>query len=182
MFDTYLPIILKFEGGFANNPNDPGGRTNFGVIQTEYNIWRKAHSLQTRDVKDITHDEVEAIYKGYYKDSCANLFDTSHPHTALCQFDCAINQGSGTSKYLLQRAINQCWNYQKIMVDGIVGAKTLAALIPVQDDALLKNCLTLRRDRYLNLITARPRMSEFKASWFHRLNKIAEISQLDWRA
>lgn len=182
MFNSFLPIILGFEGGFADNKNDPGGRTNKGVVQKTYDDWRKARGWPLQDVLRISNDEVEQIYQGYYKACSANLFDVSHPNTALCQFDCAINQGPGTAKYLLQRAINVCWGVEKIVVDGLIGFKTLAALKDIHDNALLKVFLDSRKNRYLQLIASRPAMSEFKSSWFHRLNKIAQLSELNWKA
>ena len=30
-FELAIPIVLKHEGGFADNPADPGGATNFGI-------------------------------------------------------------------------------------------------------------------------------------------------------
>lgn len=182
-FDQLLPTILEFEGGYANNKNDPGGATNFGIIQAEYNHYLTAHELPIRSVKDITKEEVEYIYKNeYYKASKLGLFEASHPHTALCHFDCAVNQGTGTAKYLLQKAINEAWNVPKIVVDGIIGPKTIQALQAILDNALLKKYLEIRKLRYDNLLKARPWMVEFRASWYHRLNVIARKSQLDWNA
>lgn len=185
-FNESLPVILKFEGGYQNDPTDPGNQggktgTNFGVTQATYDSYRESIRLEKQDVKEISREEVEAIYYRYYKASSADKFDATHPHTALCQFDCAINQGPGTAKFLLQRAINKAWgDLHKIEVDGVIGPKTLAALSSIEDAAILKIYLDLRMERYLHLIKTRPAMTKWQGSWFHRLNKIAKIAELNW--
>ena len=61
-----LIFTLKWEGGFTNNPLDPGGPTNFGVIQSRYDQYRKSIKNSRRSVKDITVAEYTAIYDQYY--------------------------------------------------------------------------------------------------------------------
>ena len=46
-----LVFTLKWEGGFTNNPLDPGGPTNFGIIQSRYDQYRNAKKLPRRSVK-----------------------------------------------------------------------------------------------------------------------------------
>ena len=62
LFKKALKFVLKWEGGYVNNPNDKGGATNKGITQYTYNNWLKTHGLQPRNVKFITDDEVEQIY------------------------------------------------------------------------------------------------------------------------
>lgn len=181
-FKESLPIILIFEGGYANDKDDPGGPTNYGVTQKTYDAYLLRQRIGSKPVKQITKDEVEAVYYQYYKASQADDFDVSHPNTALCHFDCAINQGPGTSKFILQRAINFSWKTPKITVDGVIGPKTLEALGSIEDAALLKEYLQLRKNRYDQLIQTRPVMEKFRKSWYHRLNIISEKAELTWRA
>jgi lysozyme family protein len=44
-FVESLPCVLPWEGGFVNNPNDPGGATNKGATQAVYNSWRSRRDL-----------------------------------------------------------------------------------------------------------------------------------------
>lgn len=63
-FKKALKKVLKWEGGFVDDPDDLGGRTNKGITQRTYNIYYSG------DVKDITDEQVEAIYKsGFWKRS-----------------------------------------------------------------------------------------------------------------
>ena len=62
-FEASLPFILRWEGGYVNHPNDPGGATNKGVTQRVYDDWRGKKGLARRTVKQIEDAEVHAIYK-----------------------------------------------------------------------------------------------------------------------
>ena len=57
-FDSCLPLILVFEGGYTNDPTDRGGATNKGITQKTYDDWCRRHSRQPQDVKNITDAEV----------------------------------------------------------------------------------------------------------------------------
>ena len=91
LFKTALNFVLKWEGGYVNNPNDKGGATNKGITQHTYNSWLKSLSLAPRDVRFITQEEVEQIYyKNYWlKAGC----DKMSPKFAVLVFDTAVNMG-----------------------------------------------------------------------------------------
>lgn len=90
-FKKALKFVLKWEGGYVNNPDDKGGATNKGITQNTYNSWLKANGRQACDVKNITDAEVEQIYwKNYWlKAGC----DKMSPKFALLAFDTAVNMG-----------------------------------------------------------------------------------------
>ena len=53
--ELLLPKILKWEGGFVNDPADSGGATNKGVTLATYKAYRKAHKMKTPTVEDLGH-------------------------------------------------------------------------------------------------------------------------------
>jgi hypothetical protein len=94
-FQRALAVTLRFEGGYSNHPNDPGGATNYGIIQRTYDGWRKSKSLEPRDVRQIDHEEVETIYRDRFwrRAKCDD-----HPYpVALCLFDWSVNSGTGVA-------------------------------------------------------------------------------------
>lgn len=98
-FDTALATVLRHEGGYANNPADPGGATNYGVTQRTYDAWRGRQGLPTRDVRDIDSAEVRAIYlSDYWTKSGANMM--AEP-LATIHFDTAVNMGVAAANQLL---------------------------------------------------------------------------------
>lgn len=91
LFKKALTFVLKWEGGYVNNPNDKGGATNKGITQYTYNSWLTSKGLQRKDVKFITQNEVEEIYyKNYWLKAGCN--DMSKIFAVIC-FDTAVNMG-----------------------------------------------------------------------------------------
>jgi lysozyme family protein len=100
-FERCLAETLKWEGGYSNHPDDPGGPTMRGIIQREYDDWRKKHGRGTRPVKQIDESELQAIYRGGYWDSMD--CDSLPAGMDLCVFDAAVNSGvSRAHKWLEQ--------------------------------------------------------------------------------
>ena len=103
-FMESLPFILRWEGGFVDDPDDRGGRTNKAVTQKTYSAWRARKGLPPADVKTITDEEVAAIYEQDYwlPPRC----DLLQRHLDLAQFDTAVNMGPRRSVKILQTALD----------------------------------------------------------------------------
>lgn len=102
-FDVCHPITAKWEGGWSNNPEDPGGPTHFGVTQATYNAWRKAAGLPQRSIAKITAAEALQIYRKNYWAACGapNLF----PGVDLAVYDASVNSGVSRGRKWLKGAI-----------------------------------------------------------------------------
>ena len=59
-FDEIIEVVLHHEGGYVNDPKDPGGETNFGVAK---------RSHPDVDIANLTKDGAKEIYKEYYWDA-----------------------------------------------------------------------------------------------------------------
>lgn len=101
-FDRALAWVLRWEGGYSDHPDDPGGATNMGITQSTYDAWRSARGLPRRSVRDITRDEVAQIYRERYWQPTG--CDGMPPALALMAFDCAVNQGPGKARELLEQS------------------------------------------------------------------------------
>ena len=117
-FDKCLKMLLHHEGGYVNHPKDPGGETNLGVTKRVYEKWGG-----TKDMKDLTVEDVAPIYKKEYWDRCK--CDDLESGVDWVVFDWAVNSGTGRSAKAIQKI---CGAAQ----DGAIGPKTLA-LIGKQD-------------------------------------------------
>ncbi|HXV83035.1 MAG TPA: glycosyl hydrolase 108 family protein [Candidatus Binatia bacterium] len=162
-FEAALPFILRWEGGFVDHPNDPGGRTNKGVTQKVYNAWRRRQGLSQRDVKMIEHDEVLAIYEaGYWIPPRCDLLGRQ---LDLVQFDTAVNMGVGRAVRFLQQAVN-------CDVDGDFGPATERAVVSCDlGDTIVKYC-DVREAFYRNLARTKPNLAVFLKGWQNRLNAL----------
>lgn len=99
VFEKALHFVLKWEGGYVNNPNDKGGATNKGITQNTYNAWLRSKNQNLKDVRNITDREVKEIYyKNYWlKAGCDKM---TEKFAILC-FDTAVNMGvSRVSEFL----------------------------------------------------------------------------------
>jgi lysozyme family protein len=93
---------LKWEGGYSNDPRDPGGPTMKGIIQREYDAWLQKKGRAPGGVRNISNADLRAIYKARYWDACA--CDNLPAGMNLCVFDAAVNSGTGRAKAWLKLA------------------------------------------------------------------------------
>lgn len=133
MFDKALQFLLRpdVEGGYINDPSDPGGETNFGISKRAY---------PDEDIKNLTKDKVGAIYHKDYWDKCR--CSELPPGVDLVVFDIAVNQGADTAIRLLQLALG-------ITVDGVIGPNTLMTA-NVKQPGLTQELTVRRIIRYGN--------------------------------
>lgn len=108
-FEETIERVLEHEGGYINNPKDPGGETKWGISKRSYpNV----------DIKNLTRDGAIAIYKRDFwnKVNAGDLYDG----VAYQSLDFAVNSGPETAVRYLQRALN-------VADDGHWGPVTAAA-------------------------------------------------------
>lgn len=90
-FQPCLAFTLKYEGGRSNDPRDPGGRTNQGVIQRTYDAYRASKGLARQDVYQMAQSERDEIYRRDYWAKVTG--DSLPPGVDLCVFDYGVNSG-----------------------------------------------------------------------------------------
>jgi lysozyme family protein len=157
-----MRFILKWEGGFVDDPDDRGGRTNKGVTQAVYDKWRVTKGLPPRDVKDIGEDEVDGVYEQNYWQpaSCPDL----RAKLDLLQFDTAVNMGTRRAMRILQQAVGAG-------VDGQFGPGTRNACEACDlGGALIAYC-SIREGLYRGFAQA-PNQAKFLKGWLNRLNDL----------
>ena len=162
-FDTALAFALRWEGGYVNHPNDPGGATNKGVTQRTYDAWRVRRGQTKRDVRSITDAEVHAIYEVDYW--LAAHCDRLAEPLDLVQFDTAVNMGVGRAVRLLQGAVG-------VVVDGDFGPATLAAAQAADPMATAAAYCDAREQHYRRLATQNPKLAVFLRGWLNRLHDV----------
>lgn len=91
-FDRCLVFVLKYEGGFVNDPRDPGGATNMGVTRATLSRWR-ARPVSIAEVRALTRDEAAKIYRAHYWAPIGG--DALPVGVDLVAFDIAVNMGVG---------------------------------------------------------------------------------------
>ncbi len=157
--------ILKFEGGKDDDPRDPGGRTNQGVIQRVYTAWRKRKGLPNRDVFLMENTERDQIYWEGYGQKVR--FNELPPGVDLVVLDGGVNSGPGQSIKWLQRALG-------IGADGVLGDLTLQRTLDYPDhDDLIRKIIT-QRDNFLRALKT---FKHFGRGWISRTSQVRKIGQ-----
>lgn len=162
------PFILSFEGGFVNDKDDAGGATNKGVTIA---TWRKVGydkdgdgDIDVDDLKLITDAEaVNAVLRPHYWNRWkADKIESQSLANILVDWV----WGSGAHGIKIpQRMLG-------VKVDGIVGAKTLAALNSVDAKAFFDEVKLEREKFFKRIVEAKPSQSKFLKGWLRRLNNI----------
>jgi lysozyme family protein len=156
-FDPCLSLVLGYEGGFVDNPKDPGGATNLGVTRATLARYR-GRAVSVAEVRALTRGEAAAIYRRFYWDAVAG--DRLPAGLDLAVFDCAVNSGPARAARLLQRALG-------VAEDGHIGPKTLAAVRP--DVAPTIRACIAGRDKFLRGL---PTWPTFGRGWSRRLAEV----------
>ena len=155
-YPASLAAVLKHEGGYSNNPKDPGGATMKGVTQAVYDAYRKRHGIPTAAVKGIDDRELQAIYKQQYWDIVRG--DDLPSGLDYCVFDFAVNSGPGKSVEYLQSALG-------VKTDGVMGNITLHAA----DTTDARKTINEVCDRRLAFLKRLKIWSEFGKGWSARV-------------
>ena len=123
-FPRVMPRVLVYEGGKCQDAHDPGGRTNQGVTQGTYTMYRRSKGLASQDVWAMPAAERDEIYTKHYWDPIHG--DELPTGLSFAVFDAAVNSGVGQAGKWLQRALGEHYQGQ---ADGLVGGKTLQAVL-----------------------------------------------------
>ena len=155
-FDECLKMLLHHEGGYVNHPKDPGGETNLGVTKRVYEKWGG-----TKDMKDLTVEDVAPIYKKEYWDRCK--CDDLESGVDWAVFDWAVNSGTGRAAKAIQKI---CGATQ----DGAIGPKTLALIGTQNTQYVVEEFGKIRQDFYESLKT----FDTFGKGWTRRNKETTE--------
>ena len=148
-FDTAFERLIGHEGGYVNNPADPGGETKYGISKRAY---------PDVDIAALTVEQAKAIYLRDYwgRAQC----DTLPPAVAFQVFDTAVNSGIGQAIRFLQRAVG-------VADDGVMGALTMNAVRTVDAESLVARFNGQRLDFMTKLST----WDTFGRGWARRIAK-----------
>jgi len=151
-FYQEITKVIGREGGYVNDPDDPGGETKYGISKKAY---------PKVDIKNLTMDDAVEIYKDDYwlPAKIERLPDKLQGQ----YFDMVVNQGIAKSAKILQRACNGK-NKSKIQVDGKVGPKTIKATAKLEPERLR----AYRLMEYARLALTRPELEKYYYGWVRR--------------
>lgn len=99
-YNYALQQVLKSEGGYTNDPQDPGGPTNFGITIADYRMYVNKNATAT-DVKNMHLADAQTIYRSKYWNAVNG--DTLPSGVDYCVFDYGVNSGVGRANKVYNR-------------------------------------------------------------------------------
>lgn len=169
--------IVAREGGYVNDPDDPGGATKFGVtIHTMRRLGLDLDGdkkISAADVQKLTRKDAVDIFVRHYFER--PRLSELPPAVQASVFDMYVNSGANAVK-ILQRLLGDMG--LKVAVDGVVGPQTIdaAALAAARAPKHLSDAYGIaRRNYYYSLADRRPAMRKYarrrnggKGGWITR--------------
>jgi lysozyme family protein len=157
-WDSCFAMVLKHEGGYVNNPKDPGGMTNLGVTRKNWEAYLD-HDVTEADMRALTPEIVKPFYKKNYWDKIRG--DELPSGVDYAAYDLAVNSGTGrAAKYLQQIA--------GVTADGVIGPQSLKAIKKCDAEDVVDEICNMRMDFLKNLNT----FDTFGKGWTIRVNDV----------
>lgn len=125
-FDQAIEVVLSNEGGYVNNPDDPGGETKYGISKKQY---------PDVDIKNLTETSAKIIYfRDYWQPFNIGLLESQSVANKV--FDLLVNLGPVPAIRLLQQSLAY-FLAGPIVADGKLGPQTASFAREVSDENLL---------------------------------------------
>lgn len=185
-FNKAIRVVLAHEGGWVNNPNDPGGATNYGVSlrflkdhpEGDFNHDGR---VDVRDIKNMTVEQASTIYKIFWWDKFhyGNIHDQT---LATKVFDFSVNMGAKRAHILLQEALNDAFDLN-LECDGVLGPASIQAINSAQDGDEEQQLITAYCNSawgfYQRLAERNPKLKVFLKGWKRRAFDIDKANELE---
>lgn len=157
IFDVFFNRLISTEGGYVNDPADPGGETKWGISHRSY---------PTLSIKNLTREQAKEIYRKDFWER--GQMDQLPSAIAFQVFDIAANSGIETAIRMLQRAI-------EVADDGYVGPVTLAAVHARSQTDVIVRLIAERLDFWRRLSA----WSKFGKGWAGRAADTLRAAAID---
>ena len=146
-FETAFRFTLGHEGGYVDDPRDPGGETKYGISKRAY---------PTLDIANLTLEHAAQIYRHDYWGPAG--CDSVPASLRMDLFDMAVNSGVKAAVRCLQRAAGET-------ADGVLGPRTLQAIQSIPSTRLIARFNAERLEFMTNL----PTWASFGKGWARRI-------------
>lgn len=163
-YNASLLCVLKSEGGWSDNPQDPGGATMKGITFAVFKEWKRNPHLTKDDLRNVSDQDVHDLYKQLYWDKIRG--DELPTGVNYACFDAAVNMGVGRAAKLIQEAAG-------VTADGVLGPASLSAIQKANPKELIEKFSTLKENFYKSLTT----FPTFGKGWLRRVAEVKTISE-----
>jgi len=163
-YQSSLNHVLQSEGGWSDNPADPGGATMKGVTLAVYQAWKSNPHISKEDLRNISDQEVADIYKQNYWDKVKG--DDLPSGVDYAVFDASVNMGVGRASKLIQTAVG-------VPADGVIGNQTVQAIKSANPTELIDK-FSAEKDAFYKSL---PTFGTFGKGWLNRVAQVKTTSE-----
>lgn len=160
-FNRYMDLVLKIEGGYVNDPDDPGGETNYGITKAV----ARSHGYNG-SMKEMPKSKAIEIYKKSYWDG--KIMPNINNDLSLYLLCHSIHSGYVQAIKTLQKSL-------KVKSDGIAGVDTLNALSVKSEHEAMDDYNWAIMGFYID-ISPKTKYKYVKG-WYNRLSEIREFAK-----
>lgn len=183
-FNIAHKFTAKWEGGESDHPDDGGGLTKYGVslkflgglsgTQSNRDVLERMGirlPITRQVIYDLTRDQAASLFRWQFWDKLRLGLIPLRPAVVL--YDAAVNSGPAQSVKLAQRGYNRCVAYgQPLVVDGIMGPATRAAMQLADTDKCLSAMLDAREKFFQTIVANNPSQQVFLRGWINRVDDL----------
>jgi len=169
-FTQAFQLMIAHEGGYGNDPDDPGGETYKGVarkIFSKWDGWTKVDILKRQsgfpanlDKDPELQQNVSDFYRVTFWDKM-NGDQITNQDVASSVFDFGVNAGISTSASLAQMVVGA-------KSDGVIGPDSISAINNFDPDYFLASFTVAKIARYINIVKKRPTSRKYFYGWVIR--------------
>lgn len=158
-FEKAVDYVIKNEGGYVFDEDDPGGETNYGISKRSY---------PNLDIKHLSLKDAKKIYlcDYWHKGRFEEIPDDA---VATQVFDLSVNLGIRPAVTVLQRALRSVG--KNVLEDGLMGSQTLSAVKKSEPRSLLAAIKSEAAGYYRMIVCSKPGMAKFLNGWLNRAYK-----------
>ncbi|WP_179758965.1 glycosyl hydrolase 108 family protein [Hoeflea halophila] len=170
-FQKLHEFIKRWEGGFVDHPDDPGGATNMGITIGTLAEWRGT-KVTVEDVRELSRSEADSIFRANYYS--ANRCGEMPERMAMVVYNCSVLSGRERAIEFVQQAFNNLGllvDGKPLVVDGVLGRMTMSA-IRGADPSILAEAFMDRQEDYLRQLDTFP---VFGKGWLNRMAALREF-------
>ncbi len=169
-FSSAFQKVVKNEGGYVNDPSDPGGETYKGIARNMNSKWdgwdiidqqkKQPKFPASLDSNVDLQEKVSDFYKTNYWDRVKGD-DITNDTIGFSIFDFAVNAGVGTSISLAQMVVD-------VDADGVMGVDTLTKINAFDADHFIAAFIVAKIARYASIVKKRPSSQKYFYGWVRR--------------
>ncbi|MFA7098192.1 MAG: glycosyl hydrolase 108 family protein [Gammaproteobacteria bacterium] len=182
-FDKAMAFVEQWEGGFVNDPRDPGGATKYGIslrflrsLAPELGDVDGDGDVDADDVLALTPDKARDLYrKHFWEPLQLSIVPVA---ASMLLFDTAVNMGRLRAVRICQETLRTFCH--QVAVDGIIGPQTQTALRQVcmyHPDGLADRFCLHRLDHYSGIVEANDDLARYMRGWVNRTVALAKTAR-----